>query len=55
MQVMGVDNYKKNAEVLREVEKVVKQDKGKLADFCKILQTIPTLKHIGDKILQEIG
>ena len=55
MQVMGVDNYHKNAEVLREVEKVIKQDKDKLADFCKILQTIPTLKHIGDKIFQEIG
>ena len=55
IQVMGVDNYQKNAEVLREVEKVIKQDKDKLPDFCKILWTMPTLKHIGDQILQEIG
>ena len=34
---MGVDNYQKNAQVLREVEKVIKQDKDKLPDFCKVL------------------
>ena len=55
IQVMGVDNYQKNVEVLREVEKAIKQDKDKLPDFCEILQTMPTLKHIGDKILKEIG
>ena len=52
---MSVDNYQKNAQVLRDVENAIKQDKGNLADFCKILQTMPTLKHIGDKVLQEIG
>ena len=55
LQVIGLDNYQKNAEMLNEVEKVIKSDSTKLPILCQVLHTMPLMKQYGEMILKEAG
>ena len=55
LQVIGIEKYQKNAEMLNEVEKVIKSDSTKLPIFCQVLLTMPLLKQYGENILKEAG
>ena len=55
LQIIGIDNYQKNAEMLNEVENAIKADSTKLPIFCQVLHAIPSLKQYGVKILKEAG
>ena len=55
LQVIGIENYQKNAEMLNEVEKVIKSDSTKLPILCQVLHTMPLMKQYGEMILKEAG
>ena len=57
MQVTGIDHYQNNAQVLNDVENVLKQDTNgtEFIIFCQILRIMPGLESVGEQMLQEIG
>ena len=55
LQIIGIENYQKNAEMLNEVEKVIKSDSTKLPILCQVLHTMPLMKQYGEMILKEAG
>ena len=55
LQIIGIDNYQKNAEILNEVEMVIKSDSTKLPILCQVLHTMPLMKQFGEMILKEAG
>lgn len=47
VNVTGMDNYHKNAEMMTEVEKMIKDDRTKLPALCEVLKRMPLLKKHG--------
>ena len=55
IQTTGRGNYHNNAEILNEIEKIIKLDNNKFVSFCQVLRTIANLNFVGEQMLKEIG